>query len=130
VRMMTLMNAGKETRWFAMGGSWDLRGYRRFSIRGEKIILFSQELRFPFIDYLDIKFPFGGLGFRSIRGALFFDAGNAWNNRWNGLLGSAGFGLRLNLGGFLVLRLDMGKKTDFNSVSPHWFTQFFFGWDF
>jgi Tol biopolymer transport system component len=130
VRLLSLINHGRETRWFYLGGSWDMRGYRRYSIRGEKIVFTSHELRFPFIDYLNLKFPFGGLGFRAIRGALFFDAGNAWNDEWEGLIGSAGFGFRLNLGGFLVLRLDIGKKTDFNKFDDGLFTQFFFGWDF
>lgn len=130
VRLLTLYNEGKETRWFYLGGSWDMRGYRRWSIRGEKIAFISNELRFPFIDYLGIKFPFGGLGFRAIRGALFLDAGNAWNNEWNPLIGSLGFGFRMNIGGILVLRLDIGRKTDFKTISKSWFTQFFFGWDF
>lgn len=130
VRLLTLLNDGKETRWFYLGGSWSMRGYSLYSIRGEKIMLISQELRFPFIDYLNLKFPFGGLGFRAIRGALFLDAGNAWNDEWNGLIGSAGVGFRLNLGGFFVLRLDIGKKTDFNKLHGGLFTQFFFGWDF
>jgi outer membrane translocation and assembly module TamA len=69
--------------------------------------------------------------FPGIRGALFFDAGNAWNgNDFGRMLGSAGFGFRFNFGGFLVLRLDIGKTTNFQSVSRKWFTQFFFGWDF
>ncbi len=130
VRFLGLMNEGRETRWFTLGGSWDLRGYDRWSIRGEKIVFTSHELRFPFIDYLGIKFPFLSMVFPGIRGALFFDAGNAWNDELNGLLGSFGFGARLNLGGFLVLRLDIGRRTDFESVSNDWFTQFFFGWDF
>ncbi len=129
-RILTLYNAGKETRWFYLGGSWDLRGYRRWSIRGEKIGLISQELRFPFIDYLNIKFPIGVLGFRAIRGALFLDAGNAWNKKFQGLIGSMGFGFRMNIFGFLVLRLDIGKTTDFKRFNSNWFTQFFFGWDF
>ncbi len=130
IRLLTLWNDGKETRWFYLGGSWDLRGYPQWSIRGEKIVFMSHELRFPFIDYLGIRFPFGGLGFHAIRGALFVDAGNAWNDRWNGLLGSLGMGLRVNLGGFLVLRLDIGRRTDFRKFTSSWFTQFFFGWDF
>ncbi len=130
IRVLFLYNEGEDSRWYYLGGSWDLRGYRRWSIRGEKIAFISNELRFPFIDYLGIKFPFLGLGFRSIRGALFLDAGNAWNDRWRGLLGSAGFGFRANFGGFLVLRLDFGKTTDFKKFTSDWFTQFFFGWDF
>ena len=69
--------------------------------------------------------------FPGIRGALFFDAGNAWNgDNLNGMLGSFGGGLRFNLGGFLVLRLDFARLTDFKVVSKGWVTQFFFGWDF
>ncbi len=130
-RVLGLFNDGRETRWYYLGGSWDLRGYRRWSIRGEKVFFTSHELRFPFIEYLGIKFPFLNMVFPGIRGALFFDAGNAWNgNDFDGLLGSFGYGFRFNLGGFLVLRLDVGKTTDFKTVSDKWFTQFFFGWDF
>ena len=32
--------------------------------------------------------------------------------------------------GGIVLRVDIGKQTDFRSISEDWFTQFFFGWDF
>ncbi len=130
IRFLLLYNEGKEARWFYLGGSWDLRGYRRWSIRGEKIALISNEIRFPFIEYFGIKFPFMGLGFQSINGALFFDVGNAWNDQLRGMLGSMGYGFRMNFAGVLVLRLDIGKTTDFHSISRNWFTQFFFGWDF
>jgi len=130
IRVMSLLNEGKEAREFYMGGSWDLRGYPRWSIRGRKLFLISNELRFPFIDLLGIRFPFGSIGFNSIRGALFVDAGNAWDDRLESVLGSFGLGLRMRLIGFLVLRLDVGKTTDFKHVSNGLFTQFFFGWDF
>lgn len=135
-RYMALFNDGRETRWYYLGGSWDLRGYRRWSLRGEKILFTSHELRFPFIEYLGVKFPFLSMVFPGIRGALFFDAGNVWNgNDWKGpdntgFLGSFGYGFRFNLGGFLVLRYDVARRTDFKSISDNWFTQFFFGWDF
>jgi hypothetical protein len=130
IRFLILYNEGQEARWFYLGGSWDLRGYRRWSIQGEKIALISNELRFPFIEYLGIKFPTFGLGFRAINGALFIDAGNAWNEEFRGLLGSMGFGFRMNFAGALVLRIDFGKRTDFRKFTSDWFTQFFFGWDF
>ncbi|MEN3038531.1 MAG: BamA/TamA family outer membrane protein, partial [Candidatus Kryptonium sp.] len=114
------------------GGSWDLRGYERWSIRGKKLWLVSQELRFPFIDKFDIKFPFGGIFIGSIRGALFFDTGNAWDNRYTETLGSFGFGIRFNIGGVLVLRYDVGKRLENNlsRIQRSLFHQFFFGWDF
>ena len=115
-----------------MGGSWDLRGWRRWTIRGEKLWLSSVELRFPLIDQLYIKFPIFGLGFVGFRGALFFDAGGAWDEEYRQTLGSIGGGLRLNLFGAIVLRYDIGKKIEnnFSQLQNGLFYQFFFGWDF
>ena len=134
VRLLYLQNKGLEARRFWIGGSWDLRGYPFWSISGRQVALISQELRFPFIDLLGIRFPFGTIGFPSIRGAVFLDAGNAWNGPWQwkdeGLLGSFGVGLRMRFIGYLVFRFDIGKRTDFIKVQDGIFTQFFFGWDF
>jgi outer membrane protein assembly factor BamA len=67
-----------------------------------------------------------------IRGALFFDAGNAWDDDYLETLGSIGAGARLNLGGALVLRYDLGKRIEgnFTKLQTGLFQQFFFGWDF
>lgn len=131
-RSALFYNEGKEARRYFMGGSWDLRGWRRWSIRGEKLWLSSVELRFPLVDQLYIKFPFFGLGFVGFKGALFFDAGGAWDDEYRQTLGSFGGGLRLNLFGVLVLRYDVGKKIedDFSKIQKGLFYQFFFGWDF
>ncbi len=59
-RLWLFYNDGKESRRFVMGGSWDLRGWPRWSIRGEKLWLVSNELRFPLLDELGLRFPFGG----------------------------------------------------------------------
>lgn len=125
-------NGGREARRFVMGGSWDLRGWPRWSIRGEKLWLTSHELRFPFLDALALQFPFGGIVFSSLRGALFFDAGSAWDNKYTETLGSIGGGIRMNFGGVLVLRYDIGKRIEdnFKRVQQGVFHQFFFGWDF
>lgn len=130
IRVFSLFNQGKEARQFYFGGSWDLRLYPRWREHGKRILLISQELRFPLIDMLNLRFPVFSLGFRSIRGALFADAGNAWNEKWPGFKGSFGLGVRMNLGGFLVLRLDVGRRTDFKTISGSTISQFFFGWDF
>ena len=141
VRLWTAINQGKEALPFFMGGSWDLRLYPRWRIWGKKLFLVSQELRFPFIERFAISFPFGGLRFNSIRGALFLDAGNAWDDRLQEILGSFGFGARLRLGGFLVLRYDIGRRFTLEDIrsgisrksfalSSRWYQQFFFGWDF
>jgi len=132
LRAAVFYNDGKEARRYFMGGSWDLRGWPRFSIRGEKMWISSLELRFPLIDELRVKFPFFGLSFFGIRGATFFDAGNAWDTHYTSTLGSIGAGLRFNLFGVIVLRYDIGKKIEdnFSHLQPRLFYQFFFGWDF
>ena len=131
-RFWLFYNDGKESRRFVMGGSWDLRGWPLWSLRGQKLWLTSQELRFPFIDQFAVRFPFGGISFWSIRGALFVDAGSAWDTQYTQTYGSIGGGLRMNLGGVLVLRYDIGKRIEnnFTSLQQGLFAQFFFGWDF
>ena len=132
LRMSIYYNEGKEARRYFMGGSWDLRGYPRWSIRGEKMWISSLEFRFPLVDQLLIKFPFVDIGFNAIRGATFFDVGSAWDKEYQTTYGSLGFGIRLNLFNAIVLRYDIGKKIekDFSQFQPGLFYQFFFGWDF
>ena len=130
VRLWGQFNQGKEALPFFMGGAWDLRGYRLWSLWGTKLFLISNEFRFPFLDQFYLGFPFGGIGFSSIRGALFVDAGNVWDDDFGELKGSLGFGIRFRLGGYLVLRLDVGRRTNFKRIERETFTQFFFGWDF
>jgi hypothetical protein len=131
-RAAAFYNEGKEARRFFIGGSWDLRGWPRFSVRGEKIWLTSLEFRVPLIEQLGIKFPFFSLGFFGIRGALFFDMGSAWDTSYRETLGSVGFGFRANIFGVLTLRYDIGKKIidDFTKLQNGLFYQFYFGWDF
>lgn len=125
-------NDGKEARRYFMGGSWDLRGWPRWSIRGEKMWLTSLEVRFPFIDQIKVQFPFLDMSFVGFRGAVFFDAGGAWDKIYKETLGSLGFGFRFNLFNVIVLRYDLGKKIehDFTKFQKKLFYQFFFGWDF
>ena len=129
-RSMIWLNDGVDIRRFYIGGSWGLRGYAINQIYGRKAILLNQELRFPFAKSLMLSIGSENIGFAPIRGALFIDAGNAWDYDYPGLRGSFGFGLRGLFMGGIVLRLDIGKRTDFRSISENWFTQFFFGWDF
>ena len=146
-RVLGRMNEGREARLFFMGGSWDLRGFRLFSVRGQKMWFTSHELRFPILMnpslYVPLLAPFGIV---NLRGALFLDAAHAWNDdyyaesltpsRRNQLnvgetLGAVGAGLRLNLFGGFVLRYDVGYRyRDGFREQDRFFKQFFFGWDF
>ncbi|MCK5146769.1 PD40 domain-containing protein [bacterium] len=130
VRIWGQFNHGKEALPYTLGGSWNLRGYRLWSLWGTKLAFVSNEIRFPILDVLYLKFPFGGLGFQYINGALFVDAGNVWDKDFGELKGSFGLGFRMRFGGFMVLRWDIGRRTDFKSIESKTFSQFFFGWDF
>ena len=136
VRVAGRISQGLEPQIFYMGGSWDMRGYERRHFMGRKMLLVNNELRLPVIDNLLVGFPFGTLELQAIRGALFFDLGQAWNENLSlrdeifGLQGSFGMGLRARVGYFTVLRLDFAKRTDFNTIFPQTKVQFWFGWNY
>lgn len=130
IRTMGFSSSGKEPQRLYLGGSWSLRGYDRRAFYGRHLILINNELRFPLIDNLSVGFPIGKLSFHAIRGALFFDAGNAWEDNFERLWGSFGIGARVNLGWVIVLRFDVSKTTDFKKISKSTDFDFFFGWSF
>jgi outer membrane protein assembly factor BamA len=131
IRTMYFTSDGTDPQRYYLGGSWDLRGYPRRYFHGRNLFLLNNELRFPLIDRLYVGFPFGALNFQAIRGALFFDAGKAWDNDVdNHLVGSFGFGFRVALGYVTVLRFDFARRTDFRSVSNGFDFDFFFGWNY
>ena len=141
-RAMARGNSGREARLWFMGGSWDLRGYPLFDVRGKKMWFTSHELRFPILERPFLYVPaLAALGVVNLRGALFFDAAHTWNEGYRNrisqifageTLGSAGLGFRLNLFGGFVLRYDLGYRfrDGFTRRENHLFRQFFFGYDF
>jgi Tol biopolymer transport system component len=130
IRAMGFSSVGKEPQRLYLGGSWSLRGYDRTAFYGQHLVLINNELRFPLIDNLSIGFPIGKLSFQAIRGALFFDAGNAWDDDFERLFGSFGIGARVSLGWIVVLRFDVSKRTDFKKIERGTVFDFFFGWSF
>ncbi|HRK74770.1 MAG TPA: BamA/TamA family outer membrane protein, partial [Rhodothermales bacterium] len=139
IRGMGRMNEGREARLFYMGGSWDLRGYPLFDIRGSKTWFGSAELRLPIIENPSVVAPvLAPFGIANLRSALFFDAGHAWNKGYRFQESqlftgkthfSTGFGFRLNLFGGLLLRYDLGWRLNEELREKQWFRQFLFGWD-
>ncbi|MFC1514108.1 peptidase MA family metallohydrolase, partial [candidate division KSB1 bacterium] len=142
VRLSSYRNKGREARRFYIGGSWDLRGYGMWRIWGQHIDFVSAEYRFPFIDDIGIRFPFGGFGIRSLRGALYIDAAKVDDYEKEDIifssmeypqkLGSVGGGLRFNFLGGVVFRLDIGRRFNgsLRNIEKSTYTKFFFGWDF
>ncbi len=123
-------SSGLEPQRIYFGGSWSFRGFDRRHFYTKNVVFSSTELRFPLIDNLLIGFPIGNLGFNGIRGALFFDVGSAWENNYDGLIGSFGAGFRVAIDYLVVLRFDFSRTTDFQTISPKTNFDFFFGWNF
>lgn len=131
-RFFLFYNNGNNSRRFAIGGSWDLRGYAQGALRGEKMWFLSEELRFPFFDFLGVQSSLGGVVLWQVRGALTCDIGGVWDRDYLSSLGSFGFGLRASLGQVVTIRWDLGKRIEnnFSSLQHGLYSVLFFGWDF
>lgn len=130
VRLAGFSSSGEEPQRIYLGGSWSLRGYSRRAFYGRHMVLASNELRFPLINRLVVGFPFGNIGLEGIRGALFFDVGNAWNRNFGRMKGALGVGARVNFSYLTVLRFDWARRTDFRTIDSKTRFDFFFGWNF
>jgi hypothetical protein len=106
---------GTRPRAVQLAGSWMLRGYPRYTIAGTRVWLTNAEWRFPITNFVAVGFPFGVVRFPQLQGAVFADAGQAWNRSGYDprVLGSGGVGFRMALIPGLVLRLDVGRRFSF-----------------
>ena len=109
-----------------------LRGYPRRSLHGTRALLANVELRLPVLrGFLLAPEGVGLLNFPGVQGAIFCDAGQAWYDDWPmHWRGSYGLGLRMGLGGMLVLRFDWARRTDFNHWPKREHREFFIGWNY
>jgi hypothetical protein len=125
-------NNGPQARPMYMGGSLSMRGYKYFDFTGRKLGLFNLEYRFPILNPFPLRTAIGSITVPALRGALLFDAGNAWDRKFSleQFRGSFGLGLRMTLGGFLTLRTDHVFLTDFDRVGPFIPIRFFVGWSY
>jgi outer membrane protein assembly factor BamA len=99
---------------------------------GTRIAVANVELRFPLTRSLVLGFL--PVGLPPIEGAIFYDAGVAWNTgdvlHWHldpssgptdkGLLRSYGGAIRVNLLGFVILRFDVTKPLDRVYNKAYW----------
>ena len=123
------MSDGRDPQAFRVGGFSTIRGFSDFDSTGSRVALVNAELRFPFIQQLGVVGPVP-LGVFNLRGALFTDAGFAWDRgetvkvwqrvdgqrRLRDLMFGYGTGIRTALY-FLILKLDVAWRTDFVHTS-------------
>lgn len=132
MRVQARGSNGYDPQRFVMGGSLSMRGYPRQSFQGTRLFLANAEYRFPLLHQFVLGVPFDGFSLPGLEGAAFVDAGQAWEKfeTMPKPLGSFGFGLRMNLGGYMVLRYDFAKRTNFQQVQPGWEREFYLGFDY
>jgi WD40 repeat protein len=132
LRFQGKFSYGADPFRFSLGGPFSLRLYPRFSLTGTRTLLLSQEIRVPLIRTFVLSTPVGGLEFPTLQGVIFLDAATAWVAGVDPLspIGSFGLGLRLGLGPFAALKLDVGKLTDFETVGRGTEVDFSLGWNF
>ena len=140
LRGFVYLTGGERPQWIALGGTYGLRGYPRYTyVSGSRAMMVNAEWRFPLTDYLSLGLPVGEIRFPGIEGALFADAGRAWTPQeaYHGTVGAYGFSFRMNVGFPLVLRLDTGWRygaldgyqLPFNYRNRS-FVDFWFGFDY
>lgn len=131
VRAQGRWSEGANPEFFWIGGSTGMRTYDRRQISGKRTLMLNQEVRFPLIRGLIFGLPMGNLELPGVEGAVFVDAGSAWDEGWPPpWYGAYGVGMRMGFGGYLVLRLDIGRQTDFETLGSDTHTRFFIGWDY
>ncbi|MDD4309907.1 MAG: BamA/TamA family outer membrane protein, partial [Candidatus Cloacimonetes bacterium] len=118
------ISTGKNPDKFNLSGYYGVRALDE-DLVGEKKLLTSMELRFPFFDYIAMAFPIP-LVLGSIRGSAFADVGAVWDNTETfrgsreGVLEKVkfgyGFGPRMNLG-YFVMKLDVAWLSDLSKIS-------------
>jgi len=101
-----------------------VRGSRYYEQFGTRYFLLNSEFRFPFIQYLIMRFPLP-MFFQNVRGAVFWDSGAAWTNGdlnilrtdqfgrrvFDDMIAGYGYGFRIFFGYFL-LKIDVAWELE------------------
>ena len=110
-------NWGGDRQFFYLGGPETLRGYGRNDLAGDRTTLFAQEIRFPLIERIALRFPFGPFELPPIRGVLFNDVAKV-EGRFDdtGWIGAFGYAASMTLYPPIVFRVDFVRRHDFEQV--------------
>ena len=139
LKFVAARSSARNAQNFYMGGVNSLRGYNDFAFHGRNLTLASVELRYPFIDHLQIASPIP-LSLWGLRGVLFVDAGAVWDDDFRGVTvgpsdrslndikASHGVGVRMRLSMF-VIRFDWAWPTNLRT-SGRVMTHFALGAEF
>ncbi len=133
----------KDENKFYLGGFNTIRGYNYDEFSGTKMFLFNFEFRYPFVNIIQIEWPFR-FNIHNISSLFFWDFGSAWDDtkKWRigyndgryklqDLKSGLGWGIRMSFIVFM-LRLDMATPWDGSKILPleKWRGNFSIGYDF
>jgi WD40 repeat protein/surface antigen Omp85-like protein len=134
-RLFAGTSSGKTPNPFFFGGLDTLRGFDFRTLVGDRAFFLNLELRFPLVDVIATPI----LGFRGIRGNIFFDTGGAYFHRFQGFqyynsdakrlingVASYGWGFTVQLLG-LDVNWDFAKQWDFKEQLSGYRTDFWIG---
>ncbi len=130
MRAVALGTFGPDARPLYAGGSLSMRGYNYFDFRGRRFAMVNVEYRFPVLESFPLRTALGTAPTPPVRGALFFDVGEGWDDVFGQPRGGFGLSLRAMLWGVLTLRTDHTVLTDFASLGPLVPVKFFVGWSY
>ncbi len=139
MRFLAATSFGEDPQQFQIGGPWTVRGHELRSAKGRNTAHGSIEFRYPFIERIQLGWPFRS-AFGGIRGALFLDAGTAFDDpesfrfrRMHSFEETRGIrDLKIGFGtgfrarvAYLPVRVDVGWPFDGTRVgSPRWHVAF------
>ena len=129
---------------FYIGGYNTVRGHRYSEYSGTRMFLFNMEYRYPFINIIQIAWPFK-FNITNLRALFFWDFGSAWDStkKWqigqgNGvykfkdLKSGLGWGLRFGISYYIRFKLDFATPWNGSTLKPlkRWRGLFSIGYDF
>lgn len=141
-RLLGYYAGGERPRRINIGGSLGVRGFPWYGyVAGSRAWMVNEEFRFQIFDRIILGLPVADFGLPGIQGAFFGDLGQATTPGSNAgpLISSRGFGWRMALGPFAVLRLDWGKRRTHGDPAIYGLSQqyrasnflnFFFGYNY
>jgi len=134
-RLASTGSFGPDATPIYAGGSLSMRGYEFFSWAGRRFAMVNAEYRFPLLDPSPLRTAVGTTTLPRVRGALFCDAGQMWDEpgrepQPKGLHGGFGVSARVVLWDVLTLRTDHTWRYSRHELGPFIPIKFFVGWSY
>lgn len=134
-RLAAIGSFGPDATPIYAGGSLSMRGYEFFSWAGRRFAMANVEYRFPLLDPSPLRTALGTVTLPRVRGALFYDGGQMWDEpgiepQPKGFHGGFGVSVRVVLWDVITLRTDHTWRHSLHEIGPFIPIKFFVGWSY